>query len=57
MVFVAFATNIKPSELVDEAFLRRVRYKVFAEGPSVDQFVPHREHCARSGMSRSIRSS
>ena len=39
MVFVAFATNIKPSELVDEAFLRRVRYKVFAKGPSVDEFI------------------
>jgi predicted ATPase with chaperone activity len=38
-VFVAFATNIKPSELVDEAFLRRVRYKVFAKGPSVEEFI------------------
>jgi predicted ATPase with chaperone activity len=38
-VFVAFATNIKPSELVDEAFLRRVRYKVFAESPSADSFI------------------
>ena len=33
-VFVAFATNLKPSELVDEAFLRRVQYKVFAENPN-----------------------
>lgn len=33
-VFVAFATNLKPSELVDEAFLRRVQYKVFAENPT-----------------------
>jgi len=38
-VFVAFATNIKPSELVDEAFLRRVRYKVFAESPSAEAFI------------------
>lgn len=38
-VLVAFATNIRPSELVDEAFLRRVRYKVFAENPSVDDFI------------------
>src|SRR6185369_15339416 len=31
MVMVIFATNIKPQELVDEAFLRRIHYKVFAE--------------------------
>ena len=37
-VFVAFATNLKPSELVDEAFLRRVQYKVFAENPSRENF-------------------
>jgi len=39
LAFVAFATNIRPSELVDEAFLRRVRYKVFAENPSTEQFA------------------
>ncbi len=38
-VFVAFATNIRPSELVDDAFLRRVRYKVFADAPSVEDFA------------------
>jgi hypothetical protein len=32
-VLVVFATNIKPTELVDEAFLRRIHYKVFAESP------------------------
>ena len=26
--FVVFATNLNPSDLVDEAFLRRIRYKV-----------------------------
>ncbi len=39
IVLAAFATNIRPRELVDEAFLRRIRYKVFAESPSVDDFV------------------
>src|SRR5262249_33280448 len=34
MVMVIFATNIKPAELVDEAFLRRIHYKVFAESPT-----------------------
>jgi predicted ATPase with chaperone activity len=39
MTLVVFATNIKPSELVDEAFLRRIHYKIFAESPSVDDFL------------------
>jgi hypothetical protein len=39
MVLVAFATNIRPRDLVDEAFLRRIRYKVFAESPSVEDFA------------------
>jgi predicted ATPase with chaperone activity len=36
---VVFATNIRPAELVDEAFLRRIHYKVFAESPSVEDFI------------------
>ena len=38
-VFVVFATNLKPGDLVDEAFLRRLRYKILAESPSVEEFV------------------
>jgi hypothetical protein len=38
VVLVVFATNIKPSELLDEAFLRRIRYKVFAESPTLQDF-------------------
>ena len=38
VVLVVFATNIKPAELLDEAFLRRIRYKVFAENPTLDDF-------------------
>ena len=38
VVLIVFATNIRPSELVDEAFLRRIRYKVFAESPTVEEF-------------------
>ena len=37
-VLVVFATNIKPAELVDEAFLRRIHYKVFAESPTPEEF-------------------
>jgi predicted ATPase with chaperone activity len=47
MVFVIFATNIKPAELVDEAFLRRIHYKVFAESPTVAEFTEIFENCCR----------
>jgi predicted ATPase with chaperone activity len=46
-VLVVFATNIKPSELVDEAFLRRIRYKVYAEGPTIPEFMQIFENCCR----------
>jgi hypothetical protein len=36
---VVFATNLKPSDLVDEAFLRRIHYKVYAESPTAQQFA------------------
>jgi predicted ATPase with chaperone activity len=39
MTLVVFATNIKPQELVDEAFLRRIHYKIFAESPTRDEFL------------------
>ena len=38
VVLVVMATNIKPAELVDEAFLRRIHYKVFAESPTASDF-------------------
>ncbi len=47
MVLVVFATNIKPAELVDEAFLRRIHYKVFAESPTVPEFMQIFENCCR----------
>lgn len=45
VVLVVFATNIKPSELLDEAFLRRIRYKVFAESPTLADFKSIFEKC------------
>ena len=49
-VLVVFATNIRPAELVDEAFLRRIQYKVLAESPSPDQFATiFRNYCVRRG--------
>ena len=47
MVLVVFATNIKPADLVDEAFLRRIHYKVFAESPTVAEFMQIFENCCR----------
>ena len=45
VVLVVFATNIKPADLVDEAFLRRIHYKVFAENPSASDFKRIFERC------------
>ena len=36
--FVVFATNLEPRDLADEAFLRRIPYKVYAPNPSLEQF-------------------
>jgi hypothetical protein len=47
MVLVVFATNIRPAELVDEAFLRRIHYKVFAESPTIADFKQIFENCCR----------
>jgi Magnesium chelatase, subunit ChlI len=45
LLLVVFATNIRPSELVDEAFLRRIHYKVFAESPTIADFKHIFEKC------------
>lgn len=36
---VIFSTNLRPAELVDEAFLRRIQYKIYAESPTPDDFI------------------
>ena len=35
---LVFSTNLEPSELCDEAFLRRIQYKIEIFDPSLDQF-------------------
>ena len=35
---IIFSTNIEPHELADEAFLRRIPYKVEVGDPSIDEF-------------------
>ena len=37
-VLVIFATNLEPRKLADEAFLRRIPYKIHATDPSLEQF-------------------
>jgi len=37
--FVVFSTNLNPADLGDEAFLRRIQYKMLLRGPSVAEFV------------------
>jgi predicted ATPase with chaperone activity len=50
--FVVFATNLNPSDLVDEAFLRRIRYKVLAESPTDEEFTAIFEnYCRVRGVS------
>jgi hypothetical protein len=36
---VIFATNLDPADLADEAFLRRIPYKIAVEDPSVEEFT------------------
>ncbi len=36
---IVFATNLNPLDLLDESFLRRIRYKVYAESPSREDFI------------------
>jgi hypothetical protein len=46
-----FATNLEPSALVEEAFLRRIRYKILVDGPSREQYEEiFRRACARSNL-------
>jgi predicted ATPase with chaperone activity len=35
---VIFSTNLQPRDLVDEAFLRRIPYKIHVPNPTTDQF-------------------
>lgn len=35
---IVFSTNLNPEELVDEAFLRRIRYKIQISDPTWDEF-------------------
>ena len=50
-VLIVFATNLDPKALADEAFLRRIPYKIAIEDPSVEQFAQIFElDCRRRGL-------
>jgi len=50
-VLIVFATNLKPQSLADEAFLRRIPYKILAKNPTVDEFCRIFElNCKRKGL-------
>jgi len=37
-VLIVFATNLNPESLADEAFLRRIPYKIYAKNPTTEEF-------------------
>jgi hypothetical protein len=50
-VMVVFATNLDPLSLADEAFLRRIPYKILAKNPTRAQFERIFEmNCRRHGL-------
>ncbi len=51
-VLIVFATNLKPESLADEAFLRRIPYKVRAQNPTIDEYCRIFElNCRKRGLS------
>jgi hypothetical protein len=49
--FIVFSTNLEPKDLVDEAFLRRIPYKIEIENPTATQFRALFERtCEKMGL-------
>ena len=54
---LVFATNIDPNELVEEAFLRRIHYKIRVDSPTRAQYEEiFRRCCEERGLAYSARS-
>jgi len=50
-VLIVFATNLAPTDLVDEAFLRRIRHKIELRDPSFEEFREiFKRVCAHKGV-------
>jgi hypothetical protein len=45
---VVFATNLTEPDLADEAFLRRMGYRLYVSAPSVETYTEIFQHCAKS---------
>jgi len=49
--FLVFSTNLNPADIGDEAFLRRIQYKMLLRGPSVNEFSTiFRSFCAAKSL-------
>lgn len=50
-VLIVFSTNLAPTDLVDEAFLRRIRHKIEISNPSFEEYREiFRRICAQRGV-------
>lgn len=50
-VLLVIATNIDPKQLVEEAFLRRIHYKIRVESPTVEQYEKiFQRYCEDKGI-------
>lgn len=50
-VLIVFATNLAPKDLVDEAFLRRIRHKIEIKNPTFDEYREiFRRVCQANGV-------
>jgi hypothetical protein len=50
-VLIVFATNLKPESLADEAFLRRIPYKIRAKNPTLEEYCRIFEmNCRKRGL-------
>jgi hypothetical protein len=48
---IVFSTNLKPQDLVDEAFLRRIQSKIRINNPTIDQYRQiFRQQCELLGV-------
>jgi len=51
-VLIVFATNLNPESLADEAFLRRIPYKIYAKNPTAEEFSRIFDlNCRKKGLS------
>src|SRR5437870_6186398 len=49
--FLIFSTNLQPESLGDEAFLRRIQYKMFLRNPGREEFIEiFQSVCASQGL-------